>query len=238
MFVVVQSLSHVQLFATPWTAAYQASLSFTISQSSLRLTSIESVMPSNHLILWCPFSSCPQYFPTSGSFPMARHIRSPKHWNFCFIISPSNEYSGLISFKINWFDLSVQRTLSPVLLSISSSVFLVQSLFGSSALFGSSLSFLLVKLLTITHSSPQFCEYLYDHSLSDKVALKLFFWDFILSLIWIILFFFLILPILLFSFYIFGRLVMFTNLGEVSLCKRHPMEFSIILLSDHQCYTL
>ena len=128
-------------------------------------------MPSNHLVLWCPFSSCPQYFPTSGSFPMVRHIRSPKHWNLCFIISPSNEYSGLISFKINWFNLlCVQRTLSPVLLSMSSSVFLVQSLFGFSALFGSSLSFLLVKLLTITHSSPQFCEHLYDHTLSDKVA--------------------------------------------------------------------
>ena len=131
--------------------------------------SIESVTPFNHHILWCPFFSCPQYFPTSGSFPKTLHIRSPKYWNFCFIISPSNEYSGLISF--NWFDLlSVQRTLSPILLSISSSIFLAQLLFVSSALFDSSLSFILVKLLTITHSSPQFCKHLYDHTLSNKVA--------------------------------------------------------------------
>ena len=107
--VVVQSTSHVWLFVTPWTARCQASLSFTISLSLLKLMSIESVMPSNHLILWCPFSSCPPSFPASGS---ALHIRWPKYWSFSFSISPSNEYSGLISFRIDWFDLlAVQGTL-------------------------------------------------------------------------------------------------------------------------------
>ena len=103
----VQSLRHVQLFATPWTVASQASLSFTISQSLLKLTSIESVMPSNNLILCHPLLLLPSIFPASGSFYSysALHIRWPKYWSFSFSISPSSEYSGLISFRIDWFDL-------------------------------------------------------------------------------------------------------------------------------------
>ena len=96
-----QSLSRVQLFATPWIAALQASLSITNSQSLLKLMSIELVMPSNYLILYHPFSSCLQSFPASGSFPMkndALCIRWPKYWGFS--ISPSTEYSGLISFRV------------------------------------------------------------------------------------------------------------------------------------------
>ena len=93
--VVVQSLSGVRLFAIPWTAARQASLSFTVSWSLLKLMPVESVMPSNHLSSSVtPFSSCPQPFPASGSFPVSRLcIRWPKSWSFRF--SPSNEYSGL-----------------------------------------------------------------------------------------------------------------------------------------------
>ena len=114
-FVAVQSLSHVWLFVTPWTAARQASLSFTVSRSLLKLASIESVMPSNHLILRRPFSSCPQSFPGSGSFPVsAFHIRWPKYRSFS--ISPSDEYSGLTSFRMGWFDfLTVQGTLKSLL---------------------------------------------------------------------------------------------------------------------------
>ena len=110
---VVQSLSHVQLFATPWTAAHQASLSLTISLSLPTLVSIESVMPSNHLIHCSLFSSRLQSFPASGSFPMSRFIVSGAQiiWSFSFSISPSDEYSGLISFRIDWFDLlAVQGT--------------------------------------------------------------------------------------------------------------------------------
>ena len=96
-FTLVQSLSHVQLFATPWSAAHQASLSMTNSQSLLKLMSIESMMPSNHLILCHPFSSCPQSFPASRSSPVSRlfAIRWPKYWSFGFSISASNEYSEL-----------------------------------------------------------------------------------------------------------------------------------------------
>ena len=97
---------------TPWTAACQASLSFTISQSLLRLMSIESVMPSNHLILCRPRLLPPSIFPSISIFSSesALHIRWPKYWSFS--ISPSNEYSGLISFRIDWFDLlAAQRTL-------------------------------------------------------------------------------------------------------------------------------
>ena len=93
--VVVQSLSHVRLFVTLWTIACQASLSFTISQSSLKLMSIESVMPSNHLILCCPLRLLPSIFPSIRIFSSesALHIRWPKYWNFSFSISPSNKYS-------------------------------------------------------------------------------------------------------------------------------------------------
>ena len=114
----VQSLSHVRLFATPWTAACQASLSITNSQSSLRLTSIESVMPSNHLILCRLLLLLPSVFPSIRVFSKESvlHIRWPKYWSFSFSISPSNEYSGIISFRMDWFDLlAVQGTLKSLL---------------------------------------------------------------------------------------------------------------------------
>ena len=100
----VQSLSHVQVFETPWTAARQASLSITNSQSLLKLMSIESVMPSYHLIL-CRYLFLPSIFPSIRVFSneSVLHIRCPKYWSFS--ISLSNEYSGLISFRIDWFDL-------------------------------------------------------------------------------------------------------------------------------------
>ena len=105
--VVVLSLNHVQLFVTPWTAAHQASLSMTISQSLLRLMSIESVMPSNRLILCRPLLLLPSIFPSIRVFSneSAVGIRWPKYWSFGFSISPSNEYTGLISIRIDWFDL-------------------------------------------------------------------------------------------------------------------------------------
>ena len=113
-FSSVQSLSHVQLFATPWTAAHQASLSITNSQSLFKLMSIEWVMPSNHLILCHPFLLTPSIFPSIRVFSNESLlcIRWPKYWSFKFSINPSNEYSGLISFRMDWFDLlAVQGTL-------------------------------------------------------------------------------------------------------------------------------
>ena len=107
----VQSLSRVWLFATPWTAAHQASLSITNSQSLLRLMFIESVMPSNHPILCHPLL-LPSIFPSIRVFFNLR-IRWPKYWSLSFIISPSNEHSGLISFRIDWLDL--QGTLKSLL---------------------------------------------------------------------------------------------------------------------------
>ena len=117
-FTVVHSLSDVRLFKTPWTAAHQAFLSFTISLSLLKLTSIELVMPSNHFILCCPLSLLPSIFPSIRVFSneSVLCIRLPKHWNFSFSISPSNKYSGLISFRTDWFDLlAVQWTLKSLL---------------------------------------------------------------------------------------------------------------------------
>ena len=101
--VQFSSLSRVQLFATPWIAALQASLSITNSQSLRKLISIESVMPSNHLMLCHPFSSCLQSFPASGSFSneSALCIRWPKYWSFSFNIRPSSEHLGLISFRMD-----------------------------------------------------------------------------------------------------------------------------------------
>ena len=113
-FSTVQSLSRVRLFATPWTAAYQASLSITNSWSLLKLMSIESVLLSNHLILCCPLLLPPSIFPSIGVFSnkSVPHIRWPKYWSLSFSINPSNEYSGLISFRIDWLDLlAVQGTL-------------------------------------------------------------------------------------------------------------------------------
>ena len=116
IFSSVQSLSHVRLFVTPWIAAGQASLSITKSWSSLKLMSIELVMLSNHLILCCPFLFCLQSFPVLRSFPMSWLFHQvTKYRSFGFSISPSNEYSGLISFRIDWFNLlAVQGTLSRV----------------------------------------------------------------------------------------------------------------------------
>ena len=135
-FSSVQSLSRVQHFATPWTTARQASLSITNSQSPPKPMSIESVMPSNHLLLCCPLLLLPSVFPSIRVFSneLALRIRWPKDWGFSFSISPSNEYSGLISFWIDCFDLlAVQGTLksllNPQFESISSSVltfFMVQ----------------------------------------------------------------------------------------------------------------
>ena len=117
-FSSVQSLSRVWLFETPWTAARQASLSITNSRSLPKLMSTESVMPSNHLILCCPLLLLPSIFPSIRVFSneSALHIRWPKYWSFSFNISPSNEYSGLISFRMDWLDLfAVQRTLKSLL---------------------------------------------------------------------------------------------------------------------------
>ena len=116
-FSSVQLLSRVRLFVTPWTATHQASLSITNSQSLLKLMSIELVMPSNHLILCHPFLLLASVFPRIKVFSneSVLHIRWPEYWNFSFSISPSNEYSGLISFSIDWFDLAVQRTLKSLL---------------------------------------------------------------------------------------------------------------------------
>ena len=106
-----QSLSHVQLFATPCTAARQASLSITNPQGLLKLMSIESVMPSNHFIFCCPLLLFPSILPSIRVFSneLAFWIRWPKYWNFSFSISPSSEYSGLISFRSDWFDLRYPR---------------------------------------------------------------------------------------------------------------------------------
>ena len=118
-FSSVQLLSRVRLFETPWPAARQASLSITNSRSLPKLVSIESVMPSNHLILCHPLLLLPSIFPSIRVFSneSVLCIRWPKYWSFSFSISPSNEYSGLISFRIEWLDLlAVQgRTLKSLL---------------------------------------------------------------------------------------------------------------------------
>ena len=137
IFSSVQLLSHVRLFAAPWTAACQASLSITNSQSLLKLMSIKLVMPSNHLILCHPLLLLPSIFPSTRVFAneSVLRIRWPKYWSFSFSISPSNEYSGLISFRMDWFDLlAVQGTLksllqhdsSKALIFLRSAFFMVQ----------------------------------------------------------------------------------------------------------------
>ena len=128
-FSSVESLSPVQLFATPWPAALQASLSITNSQSLLKLRSIESMMPSNHRILCRPLLLPPSIFPSIRVFSSESvlHIRWPKYWSFSFSISPSNEYLGLISFRIDWFDLlEVQGTLKSLLQHHSSKASILQ----------------------------------------------------------------------------------------------------------------
>ena len=127
-FSSLQSLSRVQLFATPWTAAHQASLSIINSQSLLKLMSIELVIPSNHLILCHPLLLLPSIFPKIRVFSneSALHIRWPNYWSFRFSISPSNEYSGLISFRMYWLDLlAVQGTLKSLLQHHSSKASIV-----------------------------------------------------------------------------------------------------------------
>ena len=114
----VQSLSHVRCFAALWTTARQTSVSFAISWSLLKLMSVESVMSFNHLILCHPLLLLPSVFPSIRVFSneLALCIRQPKYWSFSFSISPPNEYSGLISFRIDWFDLlAVQGTLKSLL---------------------------------------------------------------------------------------------------------------------------
>ena len=133
LYFFALSLSHIQVVATPWTGAHQASLSITNSQSLVRLRSIKSVMPSNHLILCHPLLLLPSVFPNIRVFSneSVLHIRWPKYWSFNFI-SPSNEYSGPVSFRIDWFDLlAVQGTCKSLLQHHSSKA----SLFWCSALF-------------------------------------------------------------------------------------------------------
>ena len=128
---VVQLLGRVQLFVTPWTAAHHASLSFTIHWSLLKLTAIESVMPSNHLIFSRPLLLLPSVFPNIRVFSneSALRIRWPKYWRFSFNISPSNEYSGLISFRMDWLDLlELQGTLKSLLQHHSSKASILQCL--------------------------------------------------------------------------------------------------------------
>ena len=147
--VVFQSLSHVWLFAIPWTVACQPSLSYTISQSLLKLMSIESVMLSNHFILCWPLYLLPSVFPSIRIFSnkSALHIRWAKYWSFSFTISLSNEYSRLISFKIDWFDLlAVQGTLKSLLQQHSS----------KASVLGTQLSL---------QSNSHVCDYWKNHSL-------------------------------------------------------------------------
>ena len=126
----VQSLSRVWLFATPWTAAHQASLSIINSQSLCKLMSIESVMPSIHLILCRPLLLLPPIFPSIRVFSnkSALPISLPKYWSFSFTISPSNEHPGLISFRMDWLDLlAVQGTLKSLLQHHSSKASILRS---------------------------------------------------------------------------------------------------------------
>ena len=126
--VVIKSLSHIWFFAIPWTAACQDSLSFTISRSLLKLMFIESVMPSNHLFLCRPLLFLTSISPSIRVFSdeLVLHIRWPQYWSFSFSISPSNEYSGLISFKIDLFDrLAAQGTLKSLLQHHSSKAFIL-----------------------------------------------------------------------------------------------------------------
>ena len=127
----VQSLSCVRLFATPWTAARQASLSITNFRGPPKPMSIESVMPSNHLILCCPLL-LPSIFPSIRVFSneSAFHIRWPEYWSFSFNISPSNDHPGLISFRMDWLDLlAVQGTLKSLLQHHSSKASILHSVY-------------------------------------------------------------------------------------------------------------
>ena len=145
----VQLLNHVSLFVTPWTAACQASLSITNSQSLFKLMSIKSVMPSNHLI-FCPLQLLSSIFPSIRVFSneSVLHIRWPKYWSFSFSISPSNAYSGLISFRMDWLDLlAVQQTLK----SLSSPIPQFESINSSVLSFLYSLTLTSIQDLIISH---------------------------------------------------------------------------------------
>ena len=147
----VQSLSRVWLFETPWTTARQASLSITNSLSLPKLMSIELVMPSNHLILYRPLLLLPSIFPSIRVFAneSTLRIRWPEYWSFSFNISPSNEHSGLMSFRMDWLDLlTVQGTLKSLLQHHSSKA----SIFRCSAFFLVQLSHLYTWLLEKNHS--------------------------------------------------------------------------------------
>ena len=138
MPVIVQSLSSVGLFVTPWAAAHQAPLSSTISWSLLKFMSIESVMTFNHLILWHPLLLLSSVFPRIKVFSneLTLHITWPKYWSFSFSISHSNEYSALISFRIDWFDLlAVQGTLESLLQHHSSEAPILQCIIQLSHLY-------------------------------------------------------------------------------------------------------
>ena len=150
-----QSLSHVRLFATPWIAARQASLSITNSRNSLRLTSIESVMPSSHLILCHPLLLLPPIPPSIRVFSneSTLHMTWPKYWSFSFSISPSNEYSGLISFRMDLLDLlAVQGTLKSLLQHHSSKA----SILRPSAFMSNSLRSLYYQNYTMCFARNQF----------------------------------------------------------------------------------
>ena len=151
-FSSVQSLSPVQLFVTPWTAAHQASLSITNTQSLLKLKSVESVMLSNHLIPYCPLLLRPPIFPNIRIFSneSVLHIKWPKYWSFSFSNSLSNEYSGLISFRMDWLDLlPVQRNLKSLLQHHSSKA----SILWCSAFFIVQLSHPYIHTLTFIFTS-------------------------------------------------------------------------------------
>ena len=137
IFSSVQSLSRVRLFATPWITARRVSLSITNSQSLLKLMSIELVMPSNHLILCCPLLLLPPIPPSIRVFSNESSLRMrwPKYWSFSFSISPSNEYSRLISFQMDWLDLlAAQGTLKSLLQHHGSKVVNTVQMFNSSIL--------------------------------------------------------------------------------------------------------
>ena len=162
---------------TPWTVACQTSLTFTNSQSLFKIMSIESVMPSNHLILCCPLLLLPSMFPSIRIFSNKSilHIRWPKYWSFSISISPSNEYSGIISFMIHWFDLlAVQGTLKSLLQHHSSKA----SVFQHSAFFIIQLSHpyvttgqtIVLALQSFVSKVMSLLHYHYQHLLTDMFS--------------------------------------------------------------------
>ena len=156
MPVIVQSLSSVGLVVTPWAAAHQAPLSSTISWSLLKFMSIESVMTFNHLILWHPLLLLSSVFPRIKVFSneLTLHITWPKYWSFSFSISHSNEYSALISFRIDWFDLLVvQGTLESLLQHHSSEAPILQCIIQLSHLYMTTGKNIALMILTFVSKS-------------------------------------------------------------------------------------